>query len=342
MSHVDDGTLHELVDNALDAGARGAAEAHLASCGDCARRFAEATAMARQVQTLLGALDVLPAPLRIVTPTPARPVALAAANVTAMPQRMRTLRRVALAASVLVVAGLSYRVGVGRTTGDVATARESAPAEARSARQPVAMPSRDQAAAESIARPSAPTVGSAPRSTPRGGRRAESEVAAGATSPAVGAMTAPMSAPLLAPAPLAPAPLTAAPPTLAALPPVSREQRKVAAESQVADAASGLIAARAVVKHTVGSLSGYQTVVDVALPSVTRRRFIAADGTTLVLAIAPITADEVKPDAAAAQEFTVSTAQGRSTVRWQLSGMSYVLQGALAPDSLMKLATQLK
>ena len=341
MSHVDDGTLHELVDNALDAGARAAAEAHLASCGDCARRFAEATAMARQVQTLLGALDVLPAPLRIVTPTPARPVALASANVTAMPQRMRTLRRVALAASVLVVAGLGYRVGVGRTTGDVATARESAPAEARSARQPVAMPSRDQAAAESIARPSAPTVGSgprsAPRSAPRGGPRAESEVAAGAASPAVGAMTAPMSAPLLAPAPL-----TAEPPTMAALPPASREQRKMAAESQVADAASDLTAARAVMKHTVGSLSGYQTVVDVALPSMTRRRYIAADGTTLVLAIAPITADEVKPDAAAAQEFTVSTAQGRSTVRWQLSGMSYVLQGALAPDSLMKLATQLK
>ena len=47
MSHVDDGTLHELVDNALDAPARAEAEAHLAACGECARRFAEATSLAR-------------------------------------------------------------------------------------------------------------------------------------------------------------------------------------------------------------------------------------------------------------------------------------------------------
>jgi len=337
MSHVDDGTLHELVDNALGATARAAAEAHLASCGECARRFADATAMARQVHTLLGALDVLPAPVRIVTPTPARPAAPATANMTAMPQRTRTLRRVALAASVLLVAGISYRVGVSRPTGDVATARESAPAVARSARQPVAMPSPGQAAAESIARPSAPMVGSAARSAPRGGPRAVAEVAAGAASPAVGATAAPMSAPLSAPAPL-----MAAPPTLAALPPASRKQRMVAAESQVADAASDLTAGQAARKPTATTLTGYQAIEDVALPSVTRRRYIAANGTTLVLVIAPTTADEVQPDANAAQEFTVSTARGRSTVRWQRSGLSYVLQGALAPDSLMKLATQLQ
>jgi len=304
MSHVDDGTLHELVDDELDATARAAAEAHLASCGDCTRRFAEATAMARQVQTLLGTLDVLPAPVRIVAPTPVRPVALATATVTSMQRRIRTLRRVALAASALVVAGISYRVGVSRTTGDVATARESAPAVASSAQQPVLMPSAGVAAAESIERSSAPTV----RIAPRVGSSAESEVVAGTASPAVDVVASPLSALLTAPV----------------------------------DAASRVSAEEAAMRPAASTLTGYQAIEEVALPSVTRRRYIAADGTALVLVIAPTTAAEVKPDATAVQEFTVSTAQGRSTVRWQLSGMSYELQGALAPDSLKKLATQLK
>lgn len=95
-------------------------------------------------------------------------------------------------------------------------------------------------------------------------------------------------------------------------------------------------------KPTASALSGYQAIEEITLPSTTRRRYIAADGTTLVLLISPTTADVVKPDVQAAQEFTVSTATGRSSVRWQRAGLSYQLQGALAPDSLMKLATQLK
>ena len=117
MSHVDEGTLHALVDNALDADERRDVEAHLASCGECARRFAEATAMARQVTTLLGALDDVGGAIRIVAPsgTP-----LVADGVTGVPREMSvtpirrakfTLRRVAIAASVLLVAGVSYEVG---------------------------------------------------------------------------------------------------------------------------------------------------------------------------------------------------------------------------------------
>ena len=73
MSHVDEGTLHALVDDALPPDERDAVQAHLASCGECARRFAEATAMARQVMTLLGALDEAPAaPVRVAPPSPVR------------------------------------------------------------------------------------------------------------------------------------------------------------------------------------------------------------------------------------------------------------------------------
>jgi hypothetical protein len=81
------------------------------------------------------------------------------------------------------------------------------------------------------------------------------------------------------------------------------------------------------------------------MPLVTRRRYVAVDGTTLLLVIAPSKADEAKPASAAAKaapEFIVSTAKGRSTVRWQMGGLSYELQGALTPDSLVKLATLLK
>ena len=41
-------------------------------------------------------------------------------------------------------------------------------------------------------------------------------------------------------------------------------------------------------------------------------------------------------------QFTVTALEGRSIVRWHARGMDYELQGALPPDSLVKLATQLK
>ncbi len=346
MAHVDDGTLHELIDDALDTNDRAAVEAHLATCGECAKRFAEATAMARQVHMLLGALDAVPAPVRIVASTPARaaastPVrnaALAAANVTPVQQQLRMIRRVALAASVLLVAGISYRAGVSRTKEDAQAARESATTVARLGAQPEAMQAVAESAPESAPK-SVPE--SAPKSVPRSGpeaapiavpsaptervasrraARAEDDVALGAAAPPVEAIAAQMAVPMAVP--------------MAASAPVSRR-----AAADVASPAASMLEA---MPRVGGSLAGYEMQADATLPAVNRRRYIAADGTMLMLTITPTTADESKRDANAVSEFTVSTAKGRNTVRWQRSGNSYELQGALPADSLMKLATQLK
>jgi len=61
MSHVDDGTLNALLDGELDAAEAAAAQVHIASCADCARRLEEAKGFLAEAAELLGALDV-PAP----------------------------------------------------------------------------------------------------------------------------------------------------------------------------------------------------------------------------------------------------------------------------------------
>ncbi len=375
MSHVDEGTLHALVDDELAPSERATVEAHLATCGDCARQFAEATAMARQVHTLLGALDDVALPPLRVEAAPTRAAALASVQVTPLQQRMRTLRRVALAASVLAVAGISYRVGVTRNGVDVAERNVAARSMSRSSPL-TAAPSVVEASPDAFQVPSAPTV----RAAPRGGPRAEQEVV----------MSAP-AAPLVIPAP---APMTTVVPQPLAVPPPTGAERREAIEGQVAaaadaaDRASGAATARtrasepavaarraapsapmtdaraqlgqAVVAEAAAgnaapavagaakvsaasrTLAGYQAVEDVTLPPQTRRRYVAADGTTLLLVIVPLAGESTKPTSKPASEYTVSTAKGRSTVRWQMGTLSYELQGVLAPDSLVKLATQLR
>lgn len=406
MSHVDDGTLHALVDGALDDGERGAVEAHLATCGDCARRVAEASAMSRQVLSLLGALDAVSAPVRI---EPAVAVAATVAPASVQPQvtplgrRMVTLRRVALAASVLLVAGVSYEVGQRReVTLDTATEADAAPTGMA---PPPSEPSVMDSAQEAFAPPAAPTVQSAPRAGQRD-ERASAPMGANRRGEAVAA-----SHPM-APSPASitrPAPLVATPPA----PSVAElSQRKAIAERQgtvtsevaadrAADGVTGQVASRiasradaqeqsradqravpsqqstqqssqqpsqqprasqrqrnvvaagdagsaapltlsAVTRPVAGLLAGYHSLDDVVMPAVTRRRYVAADGTTLVLLITPSTTDVPRPTARMSPEFTVSTVNGRSTVRWQVPGLTYELQGALSPDSLVKLATQLK
>ncbi|MBB4636809.1 anti-sigma factor family protein [Longimicrobium terrae] len=62
MTHLDEGTLQELLDGEMPAGRGGPAEAHLASCPVCAAQMAELRAGGERMSALLGAGDA-PAPM---------------------------------------------------------------------------------------------------------------------------------------------------------------------------------------------------------------------------------------------------------------------------------------
>lgn len=383
MSHVDDGTLHALVDNELDAAERSAVEAHLASCGDCARRFAEATAMARQVVTLFGALDA-PAPAVRVAPSPA--VVLAPPGVVHPAARMRarffTLQRVAVAASVLLVAGVSYEVGKRRDSSvELAATPESVQLPSAAVRLR-AVPSVVDAVPDSFVAAAPPSV----RQQPRGGPRNDSDVAVSersaptsrkAANAAAPAVAMPLSTPLPVVASVSVAPdaaeqrqrdsVTASRSADEALGRVQAqeqagakqgvpapqgparmrmeprlEQVVVTGSASPATAASQSAPAKRTVPKTV-PLQGYTAVEDESVPAMTRRRYVSPSGTALILSIAQSTdAEKVAGARDAATEFVVTTENGRSSVRWRARGLDYELEGALAPDSLVKLATKLK
>jgi hypothetical protein len=127
------------------------------------------------------------------------------------------------------------------------------------------------------------------------------------------------------------------------------EQRRVAGFSEQASrersapVAAGAALAVPTAAPKLTPLPGYSATEDESVPAMTRRRYVSPSGVVVELLILSTSAprkDSVRvgvPD-----EFTVSTADGRSTVRWHVRGMQYVLQGPLAPDSLVKLATKLR
>lgn len=405
MSHVDEGTLHALVDDALPPAERDAVQAHLASCGECARRYAEATAMARQVMALLGALDDAPAaPVRVAPPVTAAPVGTGT-PVTPLRARTSTLRKVAIAASVMLVAGVSYQVGRAKDASLAAPAAGAAKVAvvAERASQPSVVAQPDLAPL-----PEAPMAGA--RVPARGGPRAESEPLADRDAASVLSSVAERAAPLAAPMQAVPtqAPVVAAAPVQLSRAEDVGERRGRAAETPSAEAqvASGGASQRAQAapmtqaapaapqaasqgvspsatqsasqvadmappppapesrKATLGAsasantasgavsalpkpvaIPGYTATEESSQPAIIRRRYVSSGGTPLVLVIvqAPGVAKRAPARRAdAASEFVVSTANGRSTVRWQRDGRSYELQGTLAPDSLVKLATLLK
>jgi Putative zinc-finger len=429
MSHVDDGTLHALVDNALDAQERSAVEAHLASCGDCARRFAEATAMARQVVSLLDALDDDAGAIRIVRPpviasastpavvpspvaSPVAPSARVVADQTVIPiaSRMRVLRRVAVAASVLVVAGVSYQVG---RTRDVASMAERAPSVA------LAAPAAKRRAPLPVALATADSVATAPEAVvvqrASGGPRSEAEqsgadrsdVASGAAAAPV-TVSAKAAAPAAKPAPAAPAAFSTPLPSVAvaesvrdtagerreeadarsreaesalsrvqsqeraraqASPPSpspSQGQTRIrrgptdqlsqvvvtgaasAARQPAAASSTNAVADNAAPAKVVAApkpvlIAGYTAQEDESLPSLTRRRYVSPNGTSIVLLIMkPPTEQKAAPPQDPESAFVVFSTNGQSTVRWRAHGRHYELQGALGPDSLVKIATLFK
>ncbi len=400
MTHVDEGTLHALVDDQLDAAERAAVQAHLTSCGDCARRFADATAMARQVRDLLGALDERPVPVRVqpaverpVAERPATPVGDRVDRVVVPLSSRRTplvtLRRIALAASLLVVAGISYRVGTGRQEASAPRLNTAVAVQDSVLPEAAAMP-------PAVVFPASPAAVAEPQATGRAGRVASRSMAVvPADSAVVAARVASAdrpvaSAPVVAgrdtavalraemqraerAAPLKvadasnaagasrerrassvearesaarvpsaqPAPASAT--GLAAPAPLAASQVAAAPRAPAAPAATAAKAGSPTAAPVLVSLAGYSAVEEQTLPAVTRRRYVSSAGTTLVLLIERGTAPP-RPTSAAATgpEFTVRTVNGSSVVRWTSRGDVYELTGALPPDSLVKLATQLR
>lgn len=343
MSHVDDGTLNALVDGELDAHQRAPVELHLAACGDCARRVAEATALAQQVTSLLTTLDVSVPPVRrMPAPMPTE------APVSRPPVRHSpiTLRRVVMAAGVLLVAGVSYEVGRRNDGAAVPGATlESAPlgairdpnadavGGAVAASSAVASPAE---AAPIVMAPSAPsaTTMSKPTPAPLAQRSVTAQFAPLVADARRGASAEASRVAESRAAADAPAPVVALRRSIDA--PAAESQRRMEANA----ARAGLEAAAANASRT---LPGYRSVEIADADALVRTQFVAADGVTLLLVIAPdSTARSARAITTGAAAFTVSTVEGRSTVRWASQGRVFDLRGPLAPDSLLKLATLLR
>ncbi len=391
MSHVDDGTLHALVDDELDAQERASVEAHLASCGDCARRFAEATAMARQVTTLLGALDEVPSAGRAVPAAPRVSITTpdAARHAVSVPMRRRAtvIRRLAIAASVMLVASVSYQVGRQREA-PMAAAQDSSTAAAT----PEALAAAGAATSVSGATAAAvvaPAVTAAPPVVSAGERAArlatERTSVAGAGAAAVGPVATSATQQPFVPSVPMPAPpaaegarqidtsvarravavqgaAVARMPALgtydAASPPSERAMRMRRMEGQLnsvvvtgvqaatareaqkaaADAAGDTGDARPL------SIPGYRMSESESVSSVTVRRYVPEAGPTVTLLIVQASGKATARDARrdTVSQFVVTTVDGQSIVRWHAKERDYELRGALAPDSLVKLATLLR
>jgi len=374
---MDDATLHELVDDELDPAVRQRVEAHLATCGECARRFADATAMARQVVSLLTALDEGAPPKLTVTPGARRDVN-ASVSAVAAPARRRPLPAVqwiAIAASVMLVAGVSYQVGKRGDPREADVAADRAPST-----DSMLLPA-PMAAAEKVAvLPSAAARAAAPSTSGPAGAAQRGELRAAAPPSAERTGTAERSR------------LRSAAPPAIERPSISEReamradesgavasgaqragaalQRRAAVQdsrvgeqsagasalraralgmpdsnaSNVASVGAALRAAAAPSTLPARELAGYATVEERTAPAVTRRRYVSPSGTALVLTIVQVAggASASAAGAATAPEYVVSASNGRSTVRWQAQGRTYELQGALPADSLMRLATQLR
>ena len=312
----------------------------------------------------------------------------AQADITPVRRRVFTLRRVAIAASLLMVAGVSYEVGTRRESLTPQAATDSPASVAMKAAPREASPSVVEGAADSVAMPSSPL-----RQRARSGPRNDSDQTVADRNDVASAKAAAPVAASPAP-PASPSALSMPLPVVAVAEPVRDSATQRRAEQQEATQALGRVQAReaagaaspapsqratrmgqrpmelsSVVVTGMGAarppdaernsvsgaaadasapkivtLPGYVTTTEESVPATTRRRYVSPAGTALTLLIVQTPSDARKRAVAAdsVPQFTVTALDGRSIVRWHARGMDYELQGALALDSLVKLATQLK
>jgi hypothetical protein len=144
MPHVDEGTLHALLDGALRAESPDEAdrvEAHLRACEDCRARYRSAAEIRDSATAILGATQVDVEPdfedvLRRAEDPGAAVAPPAAGPRLALARQARWTRRVAWAASIVVALGTGYLVGdrlggLPDTAGRDEAARSEAAGESR-------------------------------------------------------------------------------------------------------------------------------------------------------------------------------------------------------------------
>lgn len=113
MQHLDDGIIHTLIDDELDAEARAEAEAHLAGCAGCSARLARERAIVGDALGLVESLDAPAAPGPAVAPggapaTHGPPVVLFPTNLEAERRQLVRRRVLASAAMFVVAAGATW------------------------------------------------------------------------------------------------------------------------------------------------------------------------------------------------------------------------------------------
>ena len=157
--HPDEGTIHAWLDSALDDSTASRLAAHVATCGECAERVAEARGLIAGASRVVRALDDS---ITSAGPTWGQVTATTVANRPASRSIWRALRvtplRSAIAATVLVALGVTFtstRTGVdtdATRTMSMSPAKEGAPGAGAPPSAASGMPARDAVFDSAIAR----------------------------------------------------------------------------------------------------------------------------------------------------------------------------------------------
>lgn len=173
MQHLDDGIIHTLIDDELDAEARAEAEAHLAGCAGCSARLARERAIVGDALGLVESLDAPTAPGPAAAPggapaTHGPPVVLFPTNLEAERRQLVRRRVLASAAMIVVAAGATWFALQGGSSFDGTVA----PEPTRQAATPPPPTDTDTgtgtgSAAAVAPPPAAPEASEGPRESPR-------------------------------------------------------------------------------------------------------------------------------------------------------------------------------
>ena len=160
MSHLDEGTLHAMIDGEIPSAELGEVQAHLAACAECRARLDQERRLAGEALDLVQMVELpeeLPVLAAAAAPGQSTPVAIETRRI----RRINWTRGLAWAASLVGAVGLGYAArGVVRPAGP-------APLDVRETAQPVAANLESRRADSSPSEPPA----AAPKPAPAPERR---------------------------------------------------------------------------------------------------------------------------------------------------------------------------